>query len=361
MRRTKEISSLLLVVILLAGLAVEGTCGSTDGPFYYNIRSLGMGGAGVATGKGVEAMVYNPALLAQVPFDLALPRIRIEFTDDLFEIIKFATDHQDDFANYKSLPPDAGKKFLDDMAPFDDKWVRFNLAPAVGLSLQRIAVLGYNNTRGGIRLDKGIYTPRTYAEGVMDNVVTGGISLPAMPGLDVGLGIKYIDRRESGLVKLSASSLGGNKKIIQDVIDKISESKTGYGVDVGGIYKLTESIQLGFVMQDLLGKVGDDDLRLNVRAGACWHPVRGLTLAADIVDLLNRGSDAALKKVHLGAEVDVPVLKLRVGINQGYPTIGVGLNLLILQIEYAYYGYETGISPGDLPEWRHALQIGLGF
>ena len=320
-----------------------------------------MGGVGVATGKGVEAMVYNPALLAHVPFDIAIPRIRLELSEDLMEVIKFAVDHQDEFADFENLPPGAATQFLDDMAPFDDQWVNFMLAPAIGLSLQRVGFLGYSSTQLGVRLDKGIYTPRVYAEGFMNNVLTAGLSLPAIPHLDVGLGFKYIDRRSSGLVKLSASALGDNKDVLEEVYDNVEDSEKGFGVDVGAIYKYTESIHLGFVMQDFLGKVGDDDLLLNAKAGVAWEYAKGVTFAADLVDLMNRNSDALFKKLHLGAELDLPFLDLRLGVSQGYPTVGVGLSLLILQIDYALYGYERGISPGDTPEWRHALQLGIGW
>jgi hypothetical protein len=360
MKRTNLTSIALLAALLLPCLATVAIAGA-PGPFHQNIRSLGMGGAGVATGKGVESMVYNPALLAQVPFDLAIPRLRIEISDDMLEVIKFAVDHQDEFAEFEDLEPGAATKFLDDMAPFDDQWVNFMLAPAIGLSLQRIGFLGYSSTQLGVRLDKGIYSPRVYAEGYSDNVFTGGLSLPATPRLDIGVGIKYIDRRSSGLIKLSASALGDNQEVLEEVNDQIEESKTGFGVDIGGIYEFTDAIDIGFVLQDFLGKVGDDDLSLNVKAGVAWELAPGITLAGDLVDLMNRRSDSAFKKVHLGAEFDIPIVKARFGLSQGYPTIGLGLSLLILQFDYAFYGYERGLSTGDTPEWRHAIQLGLGW
>jgi len=361
MKTPRVIPALMLSAFLLPGIVGEAQPASVAGPFHQNIRSLGMGGVGVATGKGVEAMVHNPALLAYVPFDLAIPRIRLELSDDFFDIVRFAVDHQEEFAEIDQLDAERARQFLDEMAPFDDQWVNFFIAPAVGLSLQRVGLIGYSSTQAGIRLDKGIYTPRVYAEGVMDNVVSAGLSLPATPHLDVGASFKYIDRRESGLVKLNASALKDNGEVLQEVLDKISESRTGYGIDLGAMYKFSQTLRLGFVLQDALGRVGDDDLKLNAKAGVYWKFAKGVTLAGDIEDLLNRNSDSAFKKLHLGAELDVPVLKLRVGISQGYPSVGVGMHLLMIQFDYAYYGFETGVSPGDLPEWRHALQIGLGW
>jgi len=63
-------------------------------------RSVAMGGVGVASGRGVEAAFYNPALLSKQKsddYDLILPYFSIDVADDDNLIDKF--DHFDDKVN----------------------------------------------------------------------------------------------------------------------------------------------------------------------------------------------------------------------------------------------------------------------
>jgi len=57
--------------------------------------------------------------------------------------------------------------------------------------------------------------------------------------------------------------------------------------------------------------------------------------------------DSVFKNIHAGAEVSLlRMIKLRGGINQGYFTAGVGLNLLVLEVNAAYYSREMGNYAG---------------
>jgi len=63
----------------------------------------------------------------------------------------------------------------------------------------------------------------------------------------------------------------------------------------------------------------------------------------------------------MGAELDLHMLALRGGINQGYPTFGASLTLAILHFEYAYTVEEWGYYPGQNPNPAHIFATRLGF
>ena len=57
--------------------------------------------------------------------------------------------------------------------------------------------------------------------------------------------------------------------------------------------------------------------------------------------------------------MSLPFIDLRAGLSQGYPTYGVGINLLFMEIELATATVEAGEYPGQTPEDR--VLIGLSF
>lgn len=87
-------------------------------------------------------------------------------------------------------------------------------------------------------------------------------------------------------------------------------------------------------------------------------------VAIDYIGYSNpRVEQSALAHLHLGAEARLmSLLVLRTGLNQGYPTFGVGLDRLgFLSVEYAFYGVEEGRQPGQIARWNHTLQFTLGL
>jgi hypothetical protein len=63
------------------------------------------------------------------------------------------------------------------------------------------------------------------------------------------------------------------------------------------------------------------------------------------------------QKIHMGAEISLPLVDLRFGVSQGYATYGLGLNLWLFNLDIAQYTVEEGAYPGQTPDQR--IQIGL--
>lgn len=67
-------------------------------------------------------------------------------------------------------------------------------------------------------------------------------------------------------------------------------------------------------------------------------------------------------KIHAGTEVRVlRFIKLRAGINQGYATAGIGMKLLFLDVNAAYFTREMGTYAGTLPNEGFSLEAAIRF
>lgn len=67
------------------------------------------------------------------------------------------------------------------------------------------------------------------------------------------------------------------------------------------------------------------------------------------------------KKLHVGAEITVAMFDVRAGLYQGYPTYGVGVDLLFLQLDGAYYKVERGAYPGQTPDERVQVSLAMNL
>ena len=153
--------------------------------------------------------------------------------------------------------------------------------------------------------------------------------------------------------------LGINLKYVRQQIDKNSAS--GIGVDFGGLVSLNLNdiftgdyygkLNFGLNVQDISETriVWDtesrhaDRLQRNFKYGVQYNQplpfiINNLTIAYD-VDSKYDGN------THLGVELLLKsLLAIRVGSNSGYLTAGVGLNLWKFHVNYAYQSHDLGNS-----------------
>ena len=145
---------------------------------------------------------------------------------------------------------------------------------------------------------------------------------------------------------------------IQDVIDANTEKQTGSSIDVGIQIRHTDWLTSAYVVRSLVSDLGDSAFPTTHTFSAAVRPLRMLDADNALLDLLVAGgvstasSDDALSEfendsytdnIHLGAECTLfprsPInYTLRVGNNQGYPTVGAEARLSVIRVGAAYYG-----------------------
>ena len=109
-------------------------------------------------------------------------------------------------------------------------------------------------------------------------------------------------------------------------------------------------------------------------AGIGWAPSFGKVgtfikpaLAIDLVDIVGlAGGDFNTEKLlthlNMGAEIRLlSFIDVRAGLNQGYISIGAGLDLWALRIEAAYYRQEFGVQLGDKPVDALTVRANIGY
>lgn len=347
----------VLAVLIAATDALAGSIKTTEVPFRPDIRALGMGGAYLAAGRNGNAFLYNPALLTQSHVDIGLP-ISIGLNQDTQKVFQFLSDNKDSLQNFSKLTQSGQNQIYKNMTSIDGLPINVRIAPMFNLAVRNFGLAAYGVLKAGVAVDKGIYEPRVSADGVFDVVVAMGFAKKASKNLAIGVNAKVISRRQTHF-RVGVSKVGDT---FDSVRDSLKVSKTGFALDVGTLYSLGEQTKVGFVIQDLTGKVGDDKFPVNVKAGIAHTMWRNhLLLAGDVVDLLNKDGASLFNRVYMGAELRIPLIGIRGGFYQGYPSFGAGLNIKIIKLDYAFYKVERGRFTGQDGQGQHEVQLKLGW
>ncbi len=342
---------------------------------FNNLRKMAMGDAGVAISNDDSALYVNPAGLARVKtIQIKSPRLQIkagsEFIDRYDQIASILSGKTVDIAELNQLLG------MDGTAGIQFSPLVSIAAPGFGFSL----LAGYDMT---LKLN---YDASLSAFGNKDSAIALGladeVSLWHLP-VAFGVSIKSVYRqvlydRVTGQSQIDLES--------GDVIDRIN-SKTlgdafqefgifGVGVDLGLLSSTTWAsipITVGAAVRNigatLAGekplKTGSTPTTLSLPVetviGASATPT--LPLIGDTIvafDYTLSPSNALYNSLHFGVEKKCwdNRIQIRGGINQGYITGGIGTDLGIIKLDYAYFTRERGATAGSEPDSMHVLEIG---
>ncbi|MCU0643271.1 MAG: hypothetical protein MUC94_03335 [bacterium] len=342
---------------------------TTKPVFLYNVRSQAMGGAGITLARGSFGYVYNPAILSERKFNLSLVGLNADLSKGFFDIIDYMRDNS---ANFRKLGKDSAAVSVEekslimhelrvDATKLDNIWFKPVLTPLVGATIQNFGVGIYNVARVGVKLDVGIVDPSVKAYAQDDLVLAFGYGQDVAKNLAVGVGAKIIRRFESETIDIAIEQTEGMNATIDTSFDQLKQGKTGFGIDVGAIYSLNDKMKFSAVAQDLFCRIGADNVPINFKIGMAFQQSKQLHFYADVEDLLNTNGEQFINKLHLGAEYRMPILSFQAGFNRGYPTIGVGVDVWVLQFNYAFFTDELTGSPGQQPEYYHLVGVDIGW
>ena len=357
---------LILTLLCVVFLALSGSSFADKTIRYRNAKTLGLGDAKVAGGFSYNGFVDNPALLSRVGVvRFSIVNLPITFNKNLLDIGGFIADNTDKFENYDDLTIDEKNEFIDDLEEHDSKWGRVNVSPMIDIAVNirdyGIGLAVFNNADLGVKIDRGIYEPRVWGEGINNTAVVLGIAKPLMflyPGLTVGVNLKYIQRRRANLFQIPASDLGNISETVEPIIDEATSKHSTFAVDIGTLWELP------FINADIAATIQSigDGRGSSLDIGFAKRIYEdNLTILVDYIDFYDNNKENIFNKIHMGAEYKLVFLALRVGFNSGYPAIGLGLNSRVLDIDFAYYGEELTKGPGGDEEPRYIIQIKLGW
>lgn len=320
------------------------------------INAMGMGGVYLPFVKDTDAVMWNPARLGEVEelsweiFDINAGLNGLDMMNQLGETGNCTGSCYDGYY---------GKPI----------WVGY--FGKTSFSAPRMGVVGFNSGYLEGTLHNPAF-PEFNLTFINDYGVAVGFGTPIAPGVTAGLTLKRI-ARWGGTQLISLSSLtseGGSGT--QNLMDQFQNKGTGYGFDLGAQWRVpsplldtvvavhwqdvgytaftkTDGAQAPPIIQDNVSLgvgTGMDLPGLDWRAG---FEYRHIGLEGEQIG----------KKLHFGAELGIPLITLRAGLNQGYPTVGTSFDLFFFRIDAASYTEEVGVYPGQTPSNR--IKIGLSM
>ncbi|MBN1686594.1 MAG: hypothetical protein JW852_08050 [Spirochaetales bacterium] len=148
---------------------------------------------------------------------------------------------------------------------------------------------------------------------------------------------------------------------------------TTFQYSTSTLTELVDALEAGSLPEG--GELVGEDVRymipMSAQVGLAFHPRLGAL--SKIVDPIVHANfersfmpgaedESFWASLHAGAEVSfLSMLKLRAGINQGYITAGVGLHLLFLDLNVAYFGRELGSFAGSRQNQGITMELALRF
>lgn len=405
----KKILLTILVICLCSFTLVAAENALTGGIYDYTLepyrptsaRQLSMGNAGISLARGTEALFVNPAGLANGAFKIAIPSFALTFYN-IKDIINPENPMLDKILNpeggemniigaavdYLGVVSKYGRNRMADI----DAGVVLKAGPiALGLNTQvklhtisergtlittsvlpeinAIATvgLGFKIPLGFMSIDLGanvglaykLYTQKISADelssmltseadimaALMTNYpVMAGYSIPITAGINVNLPLGFA-------ASAVARNINGNYTMQHYAgIDAWSVDVLGQSIAQASEDENANPADPTDPVTSVLGSP------FTVDVGASWKWKNGIfspEIAVDMIDILsfdfeNTNKDEFLKHLNIGANIRLlSILDVSAGLNQGYLSAGVGLDLFLVHVEAAYAFREFGSIIGE--------------
>ncbi len=374
----KKILYILLLTMLIASpLMAQEVLSPT---FYISPRTLGMGGAFTAVSNNPDSVFYNPSGYGYADTkDFFLLDTTFRFNFDTLQLIQKVAESGQDFETLLNdqefvnsiIGSNLGMGFT---GPLFLGWVGNNF----GIAL-------YDNANVSAEIKKGTLLPKLEADITIEAGTIIGYSFNIGNRLFLGANAKFFKRvwshYEGGLLEFYNSISGGDISSL----DLDYNSGNGISFDFSATYRMG-NMNFAFVWKDIYSNVSyystknpeelitapenitmqnakiDDSMvfgwsmDLGNVIPALFYDV---TLAADIQGVDNwiherfveKKKNTLWTKLYMGFSAkSLGILTIRGGLMQGYPTFGLGIDLAILQMNFAYYTVERSSIPGFNPE-----------
>jgi hypothetical protein len=373
-----------ILFLILRGAAVFADTFTFD-PVRPEIESgkfAGFGGAYSTLEAGFDTLSTNPAALAYVNREWSVARIAVKASGPLFDLP----------AVFQSS--DVASGVIDLVAANKGVYFGANMTGplAFGKVDKNFGFGIFNRTISSVNVSSLVKGTVMAGEELL---MVGGYGMTIFEkgpnSIAVGLQLK-------GYFQTFMYDSGTAISVIQSVTQLSADGipavfSTGFGLDVGALYKLDDQFSAAITCKDLFTPVFSTryasfssylentpnsstvftKLDPNLTAGVAyslpipdsWTTVSSLKFMFDYRDALS-----VFKAVYrnpilncaLGSElVLLKTVSLRAGINESYLSAGLGLDLTIFDIDFAMYGSELGLDPGSRPLLNMALSVAFEY
>lgn len=325
-----------------------------------SIRALGMGNAYLGVVDDHDALFYNPASLTRIEgirFTLLDLGGGVNGQSALDALTEYSNSSEEGVNRFQTL---FGKQI----------WI--GLGGKLAVTTPRFGVGIFQGGHVGFEL-KNPQLPEMKVDYNNDwGIVIGG-AFKVGDEMSFGLNVKRINRTGGEGAFGVSQFLDGQTTNVSSGVDKRG---VGYGADLGFLYRL-EKVPFKPTIAASWKDVGYttfiketgyeappsifENRSLGIAAGFDLFLI-DMTAAIDFRNLTAPGEPLG-KKAHLGLELGLPLIDVRVGFNQGYTTYGASLDFALVRFDLAYYSVEMGEYPGQDPDTRIQAQlvVDIGF
>ncbi len=327
--------------------------------YAQSIRALGMGNAYTAVVNDGDALFYNPAALGRVK--------GINLT--VFNL-NTGINGENALQSAQTIA-DSSATGIDRFADYFGQRIWLGLGGKINLYMPHFGIAVYDSGSMGFELKNPIlpYFDINYLNDY--GLVVGG-SFTIAPSAYLGFTAKKITRMGTREQIGISSFLDGQTTNIESSFNRRGN---GYGADLGIVWEIPAPFNpvISGVWKDVGGttflkeagiqkppNIAEEKI-LGVAAGFDLK-VFALTAAIDYKHI-ETPKEPLGKKLHMGLELDLPLIDVRGGFSQGYYTLGASLDFFLFQLDVAYYGVEIGEYPGQDEDRRiqFAMTMDLGF
>ncbi len=414
----------LFAVLALAGVATLSF--AAKAPTHHSLRAESMGNAHVAVVDDKEAIYYNYAGLSQInrlgnfekrPEQGYYPRNLIgdmrlnlggagpfeKYFSTYNDVTKLQKLYQRarDVAN--ALGVGSTNILLDSLSAHPELLNTLNSYDhkTLDMKIKMDAEMAFHGFGGALwvdgsiapYLDGGLILPYMAVDTFyVDAVAQAGVAYGFTDNFSIGIGGKIAKRQKVDMMTMDVLNYSTLQDTLEDryhdATDRLFDFKTiSVGMDIGMLYQLTREFRVGISLRDVYFKeLAGDRIRPNLTAGFNYSPRffnkntgygRKLNFACDFDDALSSERNyKALSHLNFGMEVEQNILawpgynneiralalRLAGGFRGGYPSAGIGLEVLrFFTFELATWAEEMGYYTGQDEQRVYMAQISLGF
>lgn len=328
---------------------------------YRSAHYLGRGDTGIGDSDKHHSIFYNPAGLAMgsgIYKESVFFSPRVEVSSSTKDLVRqVAVEKQNDprlLRNY------IGKNQHLGVSNFTG--IVFRRA-AIGIVVNSsVDALLYKSPTAGA-------TETLSAQSLVDQVLTFSFAEKIASNLALGSTLKYYQQQ-------TYASLGINVVDANNVANQLESSGaqsklSGYGGDIGLSYgdeklPFAAGLTIENVGQTSLSTIDSSDKRIikqTLNLGLSYKVKSNLSQFNFLFDIRDLGSNIEsniLKKINLGSEISIGSFAgLSAGLQQGYPSFGLWMDLYLFRTDLAMYTQEMGSYAGARPDSRYVLQMSL--
>lgn len=341
-------------IVLFILISIQGWAAELDN-YQRPIWSMGMGGVHTVFPRSFDMPTVNAAYLRYVQ--------GVEI-----EVINLALGGPG-LTKIQDLQSLSSPSSLSDLNTYMGKNAFLALDGRMSVVAPYIGISGYNNFSLSLYFNNPLI-PEIQTRFINDYGFTAGFAMPLGPESTFGFGFKKINRWGGNqLIDFEVLSDYISSSDTSVILDEFQNKGVGYGMDISYLYRKPngEGPVVTLVWKDLgytsfqktAGNQSPPSIHDNVIAGVGYEwggSFVGGKAGLEYRHIRTEGEQFG-KKLHLGAELSLPMIDLRAGLNQGYMTYGMGFDVWVARFEMAQYTEELGVYPGQNPDPR--LQIGL--